>query len=204
MATINFYSGNLAVNNLSGSGLGFYGAGFGYSVAVGSYQDTTFITNAAGTSQGPQCNNVKYMNIGSGIINSASSGVPLISIPNYLATLKIEFVHTSAVKTQNAKFYCYDRDNINNPASGVTFKFAELIHPNIVQNPDGSGSTTWLTPTGSSVIISLTSSPGMSGLSPNGPSTTQDTHHWYAALSASPNSIGSKTQFGAYFVVEYL
>ena len=51
MATINFYSGNLHVNNLSGSGLGFYGGGFGYSVQVGAYQDTTFITNGTGTSQ---------------------------------------------------------------------------------------------------------------------------------------------------------
>lgn len=204
MATINFYSGNLHVNNLSGSGIGYYGGGFGYSVAVGSYQDTTFITNSAGTSQGPQCNNIKYMNTASGIINSASSGVALTAIPNYLATLKIEFTHTTAVKTQNAKFYCYDRVSINNPASGVTFKFAELIHPDTVQNNNGSGTTSWQTPTGSSVVINLTASPGMSGLSPNGPSTTQDTHHWFAAMSASPNSIGSKTDFGGYFVVEYL
>ena len=204
MATINFYSGNLHVNNLSGSGLGFYGGGFGYSVQVGAYQDTTFITNGTGTSQGPQCNNVKYMNAQSGIINSASSGVPLLSIPNYLAPLKIEFTHTSAVKTQNAKFYCYDRVNINNNPSGVLFKFAEIIHPGLTQVPTGSGSNVWLTPTGSSLYVDMAASPGTSGCSPNGPSTTDTTHHWYAALSASPNSIGSKTDFGGYFVVEYL
>ena len=58
MASIYFFSGTNQVRNLSGSGLGFYGGGFGYSVAVGSYQDTTFITSSVGTTQGPQCNNV--------------------------------------------------------------------------------------------------------------------------------------------------
>lgn len=203
MAEINFYSGSLSISNLSGSGLGFYGAGFGYSVAVGSYNDTTFITNGAGTSQGPQCNNVKYMNIGSGIINSASSGVPLVSVPNYLAH-NIRFTHTSAVKTQNAKVYVYDRQSTSNNPSGVLCKFAEIIHPGLTQVPTGSGSTVWQTPTGSSVVMSLTSSPGLSGLSPNGPSTTDMNHDWYYILSASPSSIGSKTDFGLLFSVEYL
>ena len=204
MATISFFSGTNHVDNLSGSGLGFYGGGFGYSVAVGSYQDTTFITNGAGTTQGPQCNNIKYMNIGSGIINSASSGVPLISIPNYLSSLNIRFTHDSAVRTQNAKVYIYDRSSVNNPASGVTCKVAEVIHPGLTQVPNGSGDSTWLTPTGSSVIVDLVASPGMSGLSPSGPSTTADRHDWYLAISASPNSIGSKTSFGLYCLLEYL
>lgn len=204
MASIYFFSGTNQVHNLSGSGLGFYGGGFGYSVAVGSYQDTTFITSSAGTTQGPQCNNVQYLNIGSGVINSASSGVPLTAIPNYLAPLKIQFSHSSAVKTQNVKAYIYDRVSINNPASGVTCKVAEIIHPDTVQYNNGSGDTTWLTPTGSSVIVGLVASPGLSGLSPNGPSTTDATHDWFMAISASPNSIGSKTQFGLYVVLEYL
>ena len=29
-------------------------------------------------------------------------------------------------------------------------------------------------------------------------------HDWYVALSASPESIGSKTDFGLYFTLEYL
>lgn len=204
MATISFFSGTNHVDNLSGSGLGFYGGGFGYSVAVGSYQETTFITNGAGTTQGPQCNNIKYMNIGSGIINSASSGVPLISIPNYLSSLNIRFTHDSAVRTQNAKVYIYDRSSVNNPASGVTCKVAEVIHPGLTQVPTGSGDSTWLTPTGSSVVVDLVASPGMSGLSPSGPSTSADRHDWYLAISASPNSIGSKTSFGLYCLLEYL
>lgn len=205
MAAVNFFAGeNFAIENLSGSGLGFYGAGFGYSVDVGSWQDTTFITNGAGTTQGPQVDNVKYMNIGSGIVNGASSGIPLTAIPNYLATLNIRFTHNSAVKTQNAKLRIYDRSQINNAASGVTTKVAELIHPGLTQTNDGSGDTTWNTPAGSAVIMDLVAAPGMSGLRPNGPSTTADRHDWYVAISASPDSIGSKTQYGLYIELEYL
>jgi len=205
MAAIDFYAGsNFVINALAGSGLGFFGAGFGFSVEVGTYQGTTFITDGNGVNQGPQADNVKWQNIGSGIVNSASSGIPLISIPNYQASLNPRFTHTSAVKTQNVKLRIYDRSSINNPAVGVTTKVAELIHPTLTQFPIGSGDTTWETPTGSSVIMSLVASPGMSGLRPNGAQTTADRHDWYLALSASPDSIGSKTSYGLYVELEYL
>lgn len=206
MATISFYAGNSAfvINNLSGSGLGFYSSGFGNSVDVGSYQDVTYITDGAGTALGPQVNNIKYLNTASGTVNSASSGLILTGIPNYLATLNIRFTHSSAVKTQNAKLRIYDRSNINNAASGVTTKVAQLIHPGITQINNGSGDTTWQTPAGSSIVASFVASPGTSGQRPNGANTTDTQHDWYAAISASPDSIGSKTQYGLYFELEYL
>ena len=205
MAAINFFAGeDFAINDLSGSGLGFYGGGFGFSVEVNAWQDATFITNGAGTSEGPQCDNIKWLNAGSGIINGASSGVGLVAIPNYMSTLNVRFTHASAVTTQNAKLRIYDRSDVNNPASGVTTKVAEVIHPDTVQNPNGSGDTTWNTPTGSSVVMDLVASPGMSGQRPNGASTSADRHDWYVAMSASPDSIGSKQQFGLYCELEYL
>jgi len=206
MAAINFFAGeDFAISDLSGSGLGFYGGGFGFSVAVGSFQDTTFITNGAGTSQGPQVDNIKWKDSASGIINGAGSGVALTAIPNYLATLNIRFTHGSAVKTQNAKLRVYDRSGINNAASGVTTKVAEIIHPNISQVlNNGSGDSTWNTPAGSAVIMDLVAAPGMSGLSTNGPSTIEDRHDWYCAISASPDSIGSKSLYGLYVELEYL
>ena len=203
MAAINFFSQTLAISNLTGSGLGFYGSAFGNSVEVGSYQTTTFITDSNGTIQGPQSDNTKWTHPSSGSINGAAS-VNLNQFPNYLMPLNIRFTHTTAVKTQNAKLRIYDRSNINNPASGVTCKVAEVIHPDTVQNANGSGSTSWATPTGSSVILSCASSPGQSGLSPNGTNTKDMRHDYYFALSASPDSVGSKTQFGLYFSLEYL
>ncbi len=205
MASLSFWAGeNFNINNLSGSGLGFYGNGFGFSVNVGEYQDTTFITNGAGTSEGPQVDNIKWLNSASGEINGASSGVALTSIPNYLATLNPRFTHSSDVKTQNTKLRIYDRNNINNGASGVTTKVAEIIHPDTVQNNNGSGDTSWNTPVGSAVIMDLVDSPGMSGLSPSGPSTSSDRHDWYVAISASPDSIGSKSNYGLYIETEYI
>ena len=71
--------------------------------------------------------------------------------------------------------------------------------------------------------LNFTESPGMSGLNGNdtddvadGPLTGltgataeaeghhSNRHDWYVALSASPTEIGSKTDFGLYFTVEYL
>lgn len=204
MATIDFLAGeNFTIASLSGSGLGFYGSAFGASVLVGEYQQTTFITNSNGTTQGPQVDNVKWLNSASGIVGSATSGIALTAIPNYLATLNIRFTHSSPVLVQNAVVRGYDRVSIDNAPTGVTLKGAYFVHPNNTQNNDGSGSTTWTTLAGSSTYLSLPASPGLSGLSPNGPSTSSVQHDYYIGLSASPNSVGSKS-LGLYVSLEYL
>lgn len=203
MADLSFFADDNGVKNLSGSGLGFFGSSFGQSVEVGEYQDSTYITNGNGTTEGPQVNNVKWTHPGSGSINGLSS-VKLTEITNKLAPLNIRFTHSSEVRTQNAKLRIFDRSNINNPASGVTTKVAEIIHPDPVQNDNGSGDSTWETPAGSGTVMDLVASPGMSGLRPNGVSTTADRHDWYVAISASPDSIGSKSLYAAYVELEYL
>ena len=205
MATIEFLAGeNFTINNLAGSGLGFYGASFGASVGVGEYQTTTFITNAAGTALGPQCDNIKYLNTASGIVNSSTSGIALTAIPNYQATLNIRFTHSTAVTTENVELRIYDRANINNSPSGVTCKVAELIHPTTTQVNNGSGSTTWVTPVGSSLVMTLVSSPATSGFRPQGAGSSDTQHDTYLAISASPDSVGSKTQFGLYISLDYV
>jgi len=204
-ATISFHAGTAGtIANLAGSGLGFFGASFGQSVEVGSYQDTTYITNSTGSVEGNVCENTKYIHPASG--NQSDAGeINLQYIPNRLATLNIRFSNDTAVKTQNAKLRIFDRSNINNEASGVTTKVAELIHPHpnqaVVSN---SSDATWSTPAGSAVIMDLLASPGESGLSPAGPETTDDRHDWYVVISASPDSIGAKTLYGLYVELEYL
>jgi hypothetical protein len=214
MAQINFLSGfQFTINDLAGSGLGFYGAGgFGQSVQVGQYQDNTYITDSTGAINGPKVNNVKYVHANSGMIPTNDTRV-LRDIPNYLSTLNIRFTHTSAVQTQQAKLIIFDRTNINNPASGVTTKVAQIVHPWNTQSPAGSGQTSWSSPGGSGGTfgartydppVSLVSSPGTSGYSPSGAATYDTQHDWYVALSASPDSIGSKVQYGLYASLEYL
>lgn len=208
MATLSFLAGeNFEINYLSGSGLGFYGSdGFGASVPVGEYQGRTFITNGAGTSHGSEADNIAFLNSGSGVIGQAGSGIGLQYIPNYQATLQIRFTHDTPVQCTSAKLYGYDRTSINNEPSGVTLKAFEIIRPqNDQAAPAGSGDDTWTTLEGTGSYLDLCPSPGVSGLyAGNGSNSTwaDTTHDWFVGLSASPDSIGSKT-FGGYFSCEY-
>lgn len=204
-AAVNFFADDYHIQNLNGSGLGFYGSNFGYSVGVGEYQDTTFITDGTGSVEGQQLNNVKWMHPSSGSINGASP-VNLNQIPNYLSTLNIRFTNDTAVQIDTCRLYIYDRTDKNNPASGVLTKVSQAIHPDEVQNANGSGDTTWVSNPGSGTIMLLAQSPGSSGhYAGDGVSSTRpDTQHdQYVNLSASPNNIGSKTLYGLYYSCSY-
>lgn len=211
-ANISFIAGGygLPINNLSGSGLGFYGAtGFGTSVAVNAWQGSTFITNGDGTSQGPQVNNVQWTHPNSGTVQNGTN-LNLLAVPNYQSTLNIHFTNSTAVKTQNAYLYIYDRTSLANAASGVTTAVVPVIHPGTTQVATGSGSSAWEFPAGSSVAYfsrynnGVLFSPGQSGYGVNGGSTIDMTHDFYANISASPNSIGAKVLYGLWFQTEYL
>lgn len=207
MADLNFYAGeDFLIGASTGSGIGFYGTSFGMSVAVGSWQDRSFITNSAGSAQGAETDNIKYANASSGIIGQAGSGIALTCIPNYLATCNVRFTNDAAVQVQNAKLRIYDRNNTNNPPSGLTCMTAELLHTSLLQTNVGSGDTGWLDTGGSGSVLTLANSPGISGLWAGNGSTSvrPDTRHdWYVAISASPNTIGSRP-FAAAVSVEYL
>ena len=127
--------GTAAVNNLSGSGLAFYGSSAASSVQIGEYQDKTFIANADGSVYKDETNNIKY------VANTYPSGrttiggqfggpnnIGLSGIKTFQGTLGIQFGHTTPVKVQNAQLRVYDRSNVNYPASGVNTKVAEIIN----------------------------------------------------------------------------
>lgn len=237
MAEIKFYAnikdqsgdGEL-INHSAGSGIGFYGNGFGISVPVGSKQTTTYVTNAFGTVEGSRLNNTTFVT--SGDINTAgtvsinnASAVNLDRLPNYLCPLNIRFTHSEPVRVQNCKLRIFDRNNINNQASGVVTYVYEARHPATSQSISnlthrGRNSNSWyeFDPVDAMTDMVCTSSPGASGKNTN----TQDTnvslgytsqegnlhqsvrHDWFVALSSEPVTIGSKTQYGLYFTVEYL
>ena len=205
-ASLKFYGGTggqLIDIDSGGSGIGFFGSsGFGTSVGVGLYQDSTYITNSAGSQQGPQVTNIKHIHTNSGSVDGTP--LPLSGIPNDKCTFNMRFTYDSAVIVSNAKIYIYDRNNINNNPSGVTAKLAELMKPNLTNNePWGSGSQSWSTIAGSSSIHTcLGISPGISGIAARGQSKSDARHDWYFALSCSPNSIGSKL-FALYASLEY-
>lgn len=184
--------------SLNGSGLGFYGSSFGSAIRVNEYNQTTFITNSNGTVQGPRTNNVRYVSATTGLVNELTN-LNLLQIPNQSGTLNIRIASDSPISTQNARLYGTDRVSSSNGPSGVTLRGAEIIHPWATYTPAGSGSSSWVNLNGISSYLSLSSSPGISGLVPG----SSAIHDYYIALSASPSSIGSKTQFGFLFEVEY-
>jgi hypothetical protein len=147
MATISFLAGegSEAIHHLQGSGLGFYGTTFGSSVQIGSFQDSTFVTNADGTTQAQDGDNIKYVNSHSGIYKGNPTTKSVLLVPSSRSSLNIRFDHTSAVNVQNAQLRVYDRENINFPASGVRTMIAEMSNPvNTFPTTDaGSGDALW-------------------------------------------------------------
>ena len=130
-------NGTATIDDLSGSGLAFYGSAAGSSVQIGAYQGMTRVASADGSSYQDETNNLKY------VANTFPSGqcviagqygtaqaIGLSGVKTFQGTLGVEFGHTSAVKVQNAQLRIYDRANINSPASGVNTKVAEIINHN--------------------------------------------------------------------------
>lgn len=249
MATITFHANNENIYNeatgtqpdligsSAGSGLGFFGGGFGISVPVNSYQDSTYVTNANGTASGIKCSNVKYSTDSSAYVQGEGVDTGLSGIPNIAAPLNIRFQHSEGVRVQNCRLRIFDRQDISKHASGVVTQVYEIRHPHPVMGVNfGSnngplkfrgvaGDHEWVQFSDGFAMadMTLTSGPGPSGLntssdeilatgdgthfnyiSKSGESCRATRHDWYIALSASPNSIGSKTDFGLYFTLEYL
>tara|TARA_Y100000004_G_C8906110_1_gene408758 strand:+ start:570 stop:1280 length:711 start_codon:yes stop_codon:yes gene_type:complete len=214
------------IDHSAGSGIGFYGSSFGASVPIGSTQTTTFVTNSTGTTQASQLNNTAKTSSTQVSVNGADS-INLNVLPNYLCPLNVRFTADQNYKVQNCKLRIFDRTNIENHATGVTTHVYEARHPaasQSVANLDfhgGASELTWVEFTSGVAMadMTFTSSPGMSGTNTNSDDTDQvgkgwetndgashanDRHDWYIALSSSPITVGSKTQYGLYFTVEYL
>lgn len=232
MAAITFHANILnsmgnpsGINHGAGSGLGFYGNGYGISVPVGQYQSTTWVTNANGTANDSyQLNNTKYMSI-SGVSSNGANAIVNSGLPNYLAPLNIRFTHDTPVRTQNCRLRIFDRNDISKHASGVETQVYEVRHPNTTQSVPGLSHRgvaghAWaeFDPTlgGTPPDLAFTASPGVSGLNGVGSSDlslgattiagadhTSTRHDWYCALSSAPQGVGSKL-YGLYFTLEYL
>ena len=215
------------------SGIGFFGGDFGLSVPVDSYQTTTFITNSDGTTQGAKISNTKRASE-SGVQHDTGNEINNEAMPNYYAPLNIRFNHDEAVRVKNCQLRIFDRSDITKHASGVTTEVYEIRHPHETEDankalnhrplPVNHSWVTFVYDGNENTVdpMVLTNSPGMSGL--NGVDSDQSDgtlssfpdatfggdgheslqHDWYIALSASPNEIGSKTDFGLYFTLEYL
>ena len=207
-AAITFLAGGSGYpTDITGSGLGFFGASFGTSVQVGQFQDTTFITNGAGSVDAGASTNGKYPGNSSGVEIDGASEVQLSGVPLESGSLNIRFTFDTVVTTQNAELRIFDRVDKDNDASGVTTQTDQLVNggSGVEANGNASGTNTgWVSLNGSGSTMVLLNSPGSGGLSPSGADTDDTRHDWFVFLSPSPDSIGSKTEYGLFVELEFL
>ncbi len=153
MAIIDFQvlGNNTAVpaeETLSGSGVGFFGSTAGSSVAIGQYQDRSNVASSDGSTVGTALTNIKFSTGAhpSGRCTVDATGpaysTGLSGVPSFESTLGIRFGHTTEVSVQNCQLRVFDRSFINNPASGVYTKVAEIVNfQGSTYNSQGSAGT---------------------------------------------------------------
>jgi len=186
MASLTFHRSSDGAAILT-SGIGFFASNFGLSVNVGAYQDTSYVTDSAGTSQGIGLGNVKWAHANSGYI-SGPTLLDLLAIPNSNATLNIRFTHTAAVQLTNCRVWITDRNTTTGIPASLTTKVAEIRHTGVSQVSNGVGNSTWST-LGGTGYLSLTTSPGSGLLAITGGNAQ---HDFFIAISQSPDAVGSK------------
>lgn len=188
MATFTFdaYYGTPAWTDISTNTMVFGGAGFGDTIAVGSYQDSTHIgTGDPGTDvcTTNHANNVKYLTGSTMSVNGGGSED--INDTNLLeteCTLRVHFNHTSSVQITNARLYCFDGTTPTTEAPGIDAWAFER----------GVSATAWTKVNDASASYGGDNAGERMAL---GDKTAAQDHYWYVALSASPESVGAKTSF---------
>ncbi len=170
--------------------LGFFGAAFGFSIRVGEFNQTCRVTNDDGSTDLAQIPNLKFFNASGAFVAGELLARELLQIDNDEATLRVRMFTDSSVSTQNSAFRAFDRVDINNGPSGVLVKAAEIIK--IPSQGVGSGNTFW------------TDIAGTGDLDLVDQVAASSVHSWFVGLTASPQSIGEKTDLGFYFETEFL
>tara|TARA_B100001564_G_scaffold359171_1_gene379957 strand:- start:10992 stop:11774 length:783 start_codon:yes stop_codon:yes gene_type:complete len=164
---------------------------------------------------------------------SAATAIALDQLPNYQCPLNIRFTNDVAVKTQNCKLRVFNRANKDYKAKEVTTYVYEARHPSVTP-ADGqlahraNAHNVWTTFQGRAASdpllgnvptdMNLTPSPGQYGKNGNSSDTVAakgwssqegaphlaTRHDWYLAIASSPDTIGSKKDYGLYYTLEYL
>lgn len=214
MATIKFYGNRFdganevqdLINHGTGSGLGFFAtAGFGYPVPVDETQGSTFVTDQDGANPGQQINNNQYpvgetSEASKVKVNGVSTPKNLSALNNNEATLNIRFEHTSAVRASQPKIIIYDRSSITAHATDVVTYVFEVRKPatsttaNLSHRASSTNEWTSFDPAvgGNPSALTLTQSPGPSGLNANATDMANSSYQAYItnASNASPAGLG--------------
>lgn len=159
--------------------LQFAGAGgFDSSVTVAAYNDTIHVKSSgnADDSSGNSPENNKFISQAGGTAGDSEAdwGDGTEDIDQILTTecsLKINFADAASVATSGAIFYAYDGTTTTAVPTGVSFVAAE------------QGDIVFTTPEGSAAALTLADQ------------AAATSHDYFIIVSASPDSVGLKSNF---------
>ena len=191
--------------NTSGANhIGFFGTGGPqgnpFAVIIDRYQDKTFITNASGTNLGVnpwglrasgQLNNSKYVSSTVANINGFGN-VSLTAVPQESGTILIRFVPSGSLSVRTQ--FTYLRAVALNASSGINNTESIVTGIKIygfVPQEDGA----WVQMAGTGATANLLAFDDHASAT---------IHDFFACLSASPEQVGQRNNFGFYMIVEYL
>lgn len=192
--------------NTSGANhLGFFGVGGPegnpFAVVIDRYQDKTFITNMSGTNLGKapwgvrasgQLHNAKYVSASTVNINGQGA-VSISNVPIQSGTLLVRFVPSGSisVRTQNAALRAVPL----NASSGVN-DISSIVTGLKIQGFEPVNDSTWVQMAGAGAIDNQ--------LQFTDRTVSLPQHDFFACLSASPEAIGQRNNFGFFMIVEFL
>ncbi len=192
--------------NTSGANhAGFFGGGgpegVPFAVIVAKYQDTTFITNTSGNNLGNspfgllgsgRLNNSKFLDSSTVNVNGQGS-VALTGVPQESGTILIRFVPSgaTAVRTQNMIIRTVPLNvssGVDTPDGIVTALKVQGFEPGV----DGA----WTQTAGDGALDNR--------LFIQDHDTPSLLHDFFASLSASPEAVGERSDFGFFIIIEFL
>ncbi len=192
--------------NTSGANhVGFFGAGgpqgMPFAVIVDKFQDSTYITNTSGFNMGVapfgvrasgELNNFKFETTSLANVSGVAS-ILLSDIPAESGTLLIRFEPSGStpVRTQNTLM----RTVPLNAASGVD-NVTDIVIGLVIQGFEPGTDNTWTKTAGNSALDNR-----LFLLDHN---DTDLVHDFFVSLSASPEAVGERNNFGFFFIIEFL
>lgn len=192
--------------NTSGANhVGFFGAGgpqgVPFAIIVANYQDASFITNTSGTNLGQapwgvpasgELNNFKYETSSTANV-SGVAGVALIDIPQESGTLLIRFAASGSTEVRTQNTLC--RTVVLNSASGVD-NVTDIVTNLKIQGFEPGVDSSWTQTAGDGALDNR--------LFMQDRNVAELVHDFWVGLSASPETVGERNDFGFFFIIEFL
>ncbi|MHA2063113.1 MAG: hypothetical protein ACXABY_01910 [Candidatus Thorarchaeota archaeon] len=192
--------------NTSGANhVGFFGAGgpqgVPFAIIVDRYQDASFITNTSGFNMGVapfgllasgELNNTKFQSSNLANVNGDAS-VSLSDIPQESGTLLVRFVPSGATPVRTQNVLC--RTVVLNATSGINDVTSIAVGLK-VQGFEPGADNTWTQTAGVGALDNR-----VFFVDHNVPDLI---HDFFVSLSASPENVGERNDFGFFFIIEFL